>query len=584
MSRFSNALRFAGGIQIETWLKNHFTTKKAKDNGKEVPGIGPFNSTLLVIHDRSDLNTQYSSLYNQGTPTPTGKIYGFEKAEDEFTWIHLGKYAKDHRLSRVFCLPLIASVEDCSDLWVWILDCSANFVSGRMGNNTHSATHIATAYLSTLSIICYQLAESLAPAIGIDNQEETCHSEILTTELKSIEASLVTPDLLTGDAERHMLCDALEWITHSLRVLAEYSPDIRAILQTMSMAYNTPDTLQSLIATYILNREAEEGMVGHWIYLSYRRYLSRSTDSSFITNFPIGLTALMVVAPHILDPVLLFLRDEDEKKGNWAENVEDLINALDQTLRDVSMKFESGEIVTECDLRLNLLESFNNVSMLVEDTTIRKIFEAVENDRSFDSVIRPVRPDWTIEATSMINGRSSQNKPHFMTSKDCPDDSSVRVIGSDSSNWSAICLRPGIKLRVKIKTLGCRARIGNTRGEARVQNVRFGSTFDPHRMDIMRGQKGVSVSGQVYHPQMKRFKPHIQPQKIDQDGVWIVTCDSDGLVVTCNDQIVLADSDPYIPVDESGEPLTPRYTNSDRYGMIAFKNCYLDLEYMSCDQ
>lgn len=582
MSRFSDSLSFTGGIQVETWFKNHFTTKDAKDGGKEIPGIGPFNSTLLVIHNRRDLNTQYSSLYDQGTPTPTGKIYGFEKAEDEFTRIFRGEYSKDHRLSRVFCLPLIASVEDCSDLWVWISDCSANFVSGRMGNNTHSATHIATAYLSTLSIICYQLAESLAPAIGV--QEETRHSEILTTELKSIEASLVTPDLLTGDAERHMLCDALEWITHSLRVLTEYSPDIWAILQTMSLAYNTPDTLQSLNATYILNREAEEGMVGHWIYLSYRRYFLRSMDSSFITNFPVGLTALMVVAPHILDPVLLFLRDDDEKKGNWAENVEDLINALDQTLRDVSMKFESGEIVTEYDLRLNMLESFNKVSMLVEDTTIRKICEAVENDRSFDSVIRPVRPDWTIEATSMINGRSSQNKPHFMTSKDCPDDSSVRVIGSDSSNWSAICLRPGIKLRVKINTLGCRARIGNTRGGARVQNVRFGSTFDPHRMDIMRGQKGVSVSGQVYHPLMDRFKPHIQPQKINQDGVWIVTCDSDGLVVTCNDQIVLADCDPYIPVDESGEPLTPRYANSDRYGMIAFKNCYLDLECMSCDK
>jgi hypothetical protein len=65
-SRFADSMRYSNGTPYQAWFERNFTSKDARTHGRDIPGIGPFNSTLLVIHDRSELNDQTSSLYNQG--------------------------------------------------------------------------------------------------------------------------------------------------------------------------------------------------------------------------------------------------------------------------------------------------------------------------------------------------------------------------------------------------------------------------------------------------------------------------------------------------------------------------------------
>jgi hypothetical protein len=571
MSRYSAPLRYSPGIPVQTWLEHSFLSKEAKANGPDIPGIGSFNSALLVLHSRIELNDQTSRLYDQGSPTPSGKVYGFVNAEAEFVDIFKKDFSRKNRLRKVFCLPLIHSVEDCEELKPWIFDCAAGFVKGRMGNNVHSATHVATAYSSALSSICYQLAESIArdrqKKTDITATSNTMGAPFAVTALSAIEADLLTgneADLLTGDSERHMLYDALEWISHTIRVLIEYSPEIEAIFQTLSMAYRTPDTLQSLNATYLLGTTVSDRDLGNWIYLSYMRYLRHSETASFTTNFPVGLTALMVVSPMIFH--------NRESDTSWCAKIEQIVDGLDAALIDVETKFESGEIATDYDLRVATLEAFCSISLLIDPNLIPKICEAVENGLSFNAVLRSPRPTWMIDATPMINGREIDNPAHI-TELDSAE-GGVRVIGSDSSNWSAICLRPGVCARVKIFSLGCKTQMGNTAGRGRIQNVRFSSTFDPHFADIMKGQKGVSTSGQVYYPGMNRFSPHIQPNKIDISGEWRVESSLSGLRIECDDNVILADAQPFFAENYEG----PEYTNSERFALISFKNCYLEID------
>jgi hypothetical protein len=568
MSRYSAALRYSRGIPVQIWFDAHFLQKDARFNGREVPGIGPFNSTLLVMHNRIELNNQTSSLYDQGSPTPSARIYGFAEASESFMPIFEKDFSRAHRLRKVFALPLIYAVEDCDDLWVWISDLSVAFVKGRMGNNAHSCA---------LASICYQLAESVANNLqvgsasdqnGASEEQKMIASMIETAVMKG---ELSKPDLLTGDAERHMLYDALEWISHSIRVLCDYSDEVKSVFQTLSMAYATPDTLQiqSLNACHLLNIKVSERMVGNWIYLSYLRYL-RYSLSPTMKNFPIGLTALTVISPMIFHNTGV--------KGGWATIIGQIIGGLETALEEVNSKFGSGEIATDHDLRVATLEAFCNASQIINTDLVRRICEAVETGRSFESVIHSPRPAWMIDLTPMINGRQIENTVQI-TIESAEDSRLVRVIGYDSSNWSAICLRPDTRVRVKINSLGCQTRMGNTAGKGRIQNVRFSSTFDPHFADIMKGQKGVSTAGQVYYPGMDRFKPHIQPHKIDVDGEWEIENTIDGLKIECNGDTILKDNLPYFPEDYDG----PDYTNSDRFALIAFKNCYLDLELVSYD-
>jgi hypothetical protein len=560
-ARYSDSLRYARGIPAQTWFDHNFLSKDAKSRGPDIPGIGPFNSALLVIHDRFELNDQTSSLYNQGTTTPSGKIYGFVDGKTEFVNIFEKKFSRTNHLQEVFCLPLIHSVVDCEELWIWIADCSAGFVKGRMGNNAHSATHVATAYSSALAAICYQLAKS----ITLDRKTDIAQGPFQTTSLSAIEAELdQKPDLLTEDAERHMLYDALEWVSHTIRVLIEYSDEVKSIFQTLSMAYRTPDTLQSLNATYLLNVTVSDRVLGNWIYLSYMRYLRYSKTKSFMTEFPVGLTALMVVSP-----VIFHYNGSD---APWSEKIGDIVSNVDVSLAQVTSKFESGELATDFDLRVATLQAFCESSLTIAPDLIHAICEAVENGLSFDSVIRSPRPAWMIDSTPMINGSEISNPPYITEVDDT--EGRIRVIGSDSANWSTICLRPDTHVKVQIYSLGCKTQIGNTSGKGRIQNVRFSSTFDPHFADIMKGQKGVSTSGQVYYPGMDRFTPHILPNTIDIDGEWKVETTQDGLRVECNDQTILVDEQPYFPNDYEGFA----YANADRYALISFKNCYLEIE------
>jgi hypothetical protein len=582
-SRFSTKLRHTRGTPVETWFGAHFLAKDERTNGPHIPGIGPFNSTLLVIRDRIELNDQTSSLYTQGSPTPSGKIYGFAGAEESFIPIFKKDFEKERELRNVFCLPLICRAEDCESLWTWISDCSVNFVKGKVGNNCHDPTHIATAYSCALSTICYQIAESITSMsrTPVKTEEPVEIQEILFpgTAMRELEVELDAQnkaDILIGDAERMMLYDAFHWIVISIQSLIAHSDEIRSVFQTLCMAYQTPDTLQSINASFLLDSEfCTPAMRANWIYLSYMRYLRYSATQSFATDFPIGLTALMVVAP------MISYFASTANQTSWSARIGQIMSTIESAMMKVYLDSEAGDIATDYDLRVAIMEAYCVMSPcpLIDAELVPLICASVEGERSIDSVIRPHRLKAMIESTPMINGKNISNRPYVLDLYDMSDVDPylqiTKIIGSNSSDWTAICLRPGTTANVRIHSLGCTEKKGNTSGKGRIQNVRFSSCFDPQRMDIMKGQKGVSTSGQVYYPGMNRFKRHIQPHKIRSDRNFTVESTVDSLTIMCSDNVILRNIQSHCAVDG------PFYSNAERFPLIAFKNCYLEIEVLS---
>ena len=582
MSKFSASLSYSNGTPVNTWFVTNFLDKTARHRGPHIPDIGPFNSTLLVLLNRIQLNDKTSVLYDQGSPTPSGDIYGFVEAEKYFVEIFQKDFERKHNFNDVFCLPLIYSVDDCKDLWNWVSDCSVNFVKGSMGNNAHSDTHIATAYLSALYAICLQLSKSattnirknLAELIPKLSSSSSSKHGIFQTK-PQIENN---PGMLTGDAERHMLFDALKWISHTIRVLMDYSSDVRSIFQTLIMAYKTPNSLQSLIAASLLNEKVSDRMITKWIYLSYKRYISKSRIGAFILDFPFEIVAVMVIAPMIVQENTLVVNDDDnyDDDQSWNEKIKTIIDKLEKSFESISLKFQANELIGDYEFNHETLKVLNEITKLVSPDVIKTIHACVDNEQPLECCIIGPVPSFVAKAIPRINDRKINNDP-YITNLSCEHDDlckcyddqkikqQIRVIGADSSNWSAICLEPNITATIKIHSLGCSTQIGNTSGQGRVQNVRFSSTFNKDRADIMKTRPGVSTSGQVYNPETDKYSEHNEHDKIQTDGIWKICSDFDKMTIKCNGNIILESPSRLEDSDGIAHPL------------IAFKNCYLDI-------
>lgn len=146
---------------------------------------------------------------------------------------------------------------------------------------------------------------------------------------------------------------------------------------------------------------------------------------------------------------------------------------------------------------------------------------------------------------------------------------SAMVIGTDSTNWSTICLRPGTIANVKIYKL--KGEINNSCTE-----VKVGSVFDPSRMEIMK-QSEISTSGEIYSLPLNKLEEHKNynnnndPSKIKPIGIFTIISKDTGLTIEYNHDSVFKDSS--IFTSENG----PEYTNSERFPFIAFINCFIEI-------
>lgn len=239
----------------------HFLSKLERLNGPNVPGIGPFNSTMLVV-----CNHIIIYVHDTGMLTANDNIFGFCNAKDDFNSIINGSYADKNGFNNVYTLPLIISVDDCESMWNWIIINSLNYVITEGENQYQYNTEaecIAYAYSSVLANICHELTTLMT--------EEMIDSE----SMKNI--NKVTK--LSNYANRMMLRDAFDWIVITIRSIIDYSPAVKYIFETMRSSSDTTNTIQSENAKYVLTNLSNLSELSNLSNLSNSSNLS-SIDSN----------------------------------------------------------------------------------------------------------------------------------------------------------------------------------------------------------------------------------------------------------------------------------------------------------------
>jgi hypothetical protein len=130
------------------------------------------------------------------------------------------------------------------------------------------------------------------------------------------------------------------------------------------------------------------------------------------------------------------------------------------------------------------------------------------------------------------------------------------VVGTDHTKLSVICLRPGTIAEIKIFPQECKT-------DTDVLEVKFGSCFDPHRLEITEQYN--------FTPLLDDFE-HTYTNNILSIGTFILQSNSYGLSIDYKNDNLFKDSYIY-STEEDG----PKYSNSERFAFIAFKNCFLEI-------
>jgi len=272
----------SGGLGIEAWMDAHFRGKPGAKVGpviccSDLDGNKkylPSGSVGILFQDCKMMRKGTTGNHGTaGSNAVTGDPVMFVELDSVFPAVFRGKSKGIlSSISQGFVLPL-ALLNEASDMNTFAKEAHAEFICQQHGGVSHDITHIANGLCCALSSTCFNLS------LEININGKTPKEERL-----------------------RFLIMALHYLGKAARSAALKYPAIDNVFQLMPYSAKSCDTLQSTMISFVFKETPAMSIrVKHFGNSIFRNFKYEGRNVSYISKFPSGLIALLLVAPMLAE-------------------------------------------------------------------------------------------------------------------------------------------------------------------------------------------------------------------------------------------------------------------------------------------